>query len=60
MEKFWRADETLKGQVIDAFRGTGARAIIAENTENQTPGGGWRRVGTSSYYVLYFENMPAP
>ncbi|HKP72665.1 MAG TPA: hypothetical protein VJT82_06990, partial [Pyrinomonadaceae bacterium] len=56
VEKFWRADESLRGQVVEAFKRTGARAIVAENTGNQAVGGEWQRVGTTNYYVLYLKS----
>jgi len=48
---FWEADSTLRGEVIEAFARTGARAIVAEKPPSGTDLNGWQRIRQTDYYV---------
>jgi hypothetical protein len=50
-DDFWVGDATLQSEVIEAFAGTGARAIVAERVPSYANLRGWHRVGDSNYYV---------
>lgn len=51
VDKFWHAPDDVKRKVIEAFAGTGVKAIVA----NQIPLGhadpGWQRIGDSDHFV---------
>jgi hypothetical protein len=53
VDQFWHAPDDVKGKVIAAFAGTGARAIVA----NQIPAGqaraGWLRIGATDHFVYF-------
>lgn len=48
---FWEADSTLKGEVINAFARTGAKAIVAEKPPTGTDLSGWQKIRDTNYYV---------
>ena len=54
VDKFWHSSPDVQQQVIEAFRKTGAKAIVA----NRLPPGlayppGWQRVGDTEAYVYF-------
>ena len=48
---FWAADANRKNQVINAFAGTGAKAVVAEKPPAGTDLTNWRRIRDTDYYV---------
>lgn len=54
-DPFWRGTAAIRNQVIEAFAGTGAKAIIAENVPPRVSLTGWRQVGDSNYYILLLD-----
>jgi hypothetical protein len=50
-DPFWLGDPALQSEVVRAFAGTGARAIVAEEVPSYATLTGWHQVGNSSYYV---------
>lgn len=48
---FWEGNSTLKTQVIQAFAGTGSKAIVAERPPSGVDLTGWRKIGNTDYYV---------
>jgi hypothetical protein len=40
--------------VLQAFAGTGARAVVAENVPEYARLNGWYQVGNSNYYIYVF------
>lgn len=54
-DPFWRGTPAIRNQVIDAFAGTGARAVIAENVPPRVSLKGWHQVGDSSYYIFLLD-----
>jgi hypothetical protein len=48
---FWEADANRKNQVINAFAGTGVKAVVAEKPPAGTDLTNWRRVRGTDYYV---------
>ncbi len=50
---FWQVDESLKDQVVKAFSGVGARAIIATDLPDHTSTPGWLKIGDTNYYVHF-------
>jgi hypothetical protein len=53
-EEFWRGDEALQQSVLQAFFGTGAKAVVAEHVPKHAPLDHWYQVGESSYYIFRF------
>lgn len=49
---FWAAEPARQAQVIEAFRRTGARAIIADNAPKPNPDRGWHRLSKTHYYIF--------
>jgi hypothetical protein len=50
--RFWAAEPTRRAQVIEAFRRTGACAIIADNAPTRNPDRGWQRLSKTHYYIF--------
>jgi hypothetical protein len=50
-EKFWLGESALQSNVLRAFAGTGAKAIVAERVPSNVSPTGWHRVGNSNYYI---------
>lgn len=48
---FWAADANRKNQVINAFAGTGVKAVVAEKPPAGTDLTNWRRIRQTDYYV---------
>lgn len=49
-DKFWRADHSVKAQVIKTFANTGANAIVALVPSSASTIG-WQRIGNTDYYA---------
>jgi hypothetical protein len=45
------ADGSLKPDVVKAFAGTGARAIVANNVPANVSRNGWRDLGIAPWFV---------
>jgi 4-amino-4-deoxy-L-arabinose transferase-like glycosyltransferase len=50
----WRGDAALQESVLQAFAGTGARAVVAEYVPGYARLDGWQRVNQSNYYIYLF------
>lgn len=48
---FWDADANRKTQVINAFAGTGVKAVVAEKPPAVADLSNWRRIRETDYYV---------
>lgn len=48
---FWEADLKLRGEVINAFGGTGAKVVVSEKPPPGTDLNGWKKIRDTSYYV---------
>ncbi|HKG62275.1 MAG TPA: hypothetical protein VKB05_21120 [Pyrinomonadaceae bacterium] len=51
---FWEADANRKNRLIQAFAGTGAKAVVAERPPAGTDVTNWRRISQTDYYVYMF------
>lgn len=51
---FWQGDESLRKNVLQAFAGTGVKAVVAENVPEYARLNGWYQVGNSNYYIYVF------
>lgn len=54
VSNFWKADDERKAQVINAFAGTGVKAVVAEKPPAGTDLTNWRRIRQTDYYVYLF------
>lgn len=50
-DQFWAADNAVKAQVIETFRRTGAKVIIADQVPVLASTDGWQRIGRTSFYA---------
>lgn len=50
-DPFWLGDSAFRAGVIEAFAGTGARAIVAEGVPGYAALDNWHQVGDSNYYL---------
>ncbi len=48
---FWDANPTVKAGVLNAFAGTGVKAVIAETPPTGADLSGWRKIRQTNYYV---------
>lgn len=51
---FWKADDDRKAQLINAFAGTGVKAVVAERPPAGTDLSNWQRIRQTDYYVHLF------
>ena len=54
-DTFLRSDESRKQQVLETFRKTGAKAVIAAEAPEGVSLPGWKHIGNTRYYVLQFD-----
>jgi hypothetical protein len=54
-EAFYLGDAQVQNEVIHAFAGTGASAIVAEKVPTYAKLSGWHQVGRSNYYIYLLE-----
>lgn len=52
--EFWQGNHALQQNVLQAFAGTGAKAVIAEYVPDDARLKDWHRVGDSNYYIYVF------
>ena len=52
--EYWASDNILQQSVLQAFAGTGAKAVIAEYVPDYAQLKDWHRVGDSNYYIYVF------
>ena len=50
-DDFWSGDWALQSQILQAFTGTGAKAIVVENVLGYASLVGWHTVRDSNYYI---------
>jgi hypothetical protein len=50
-EPFWRGDPSLRADVIEAFAGTEAKAIVAEYVPAGTSMNGWHQVNDTNFFI---------
>ena len=48
---FWKADPTVKSDVINAFARTGVKAVVTETPPEGTDLSGWQKIRQTDYYV---------
>jgi hypothetical protein len=53
-DPFWLGGPAAQAEVLKAFAGSGARAIVAERVPLHVTPSGWHRVGSSNYYIYLF------
>jgi len=56
--EFWTSSSLVQERVIEAFRKTGARIVVAQQIpplEVFAPTPGWRRIGNTNFYVFQFQ-----
>jgi hypothetical protein len=51
---FWIMDDALKVKVFKILKGTGAKAIVAENLPACVSASGWQKIGNTDYHVYLF------
>ena len=54
-DDLWRDDETLRHSVLQAFAGSGAKAVIAEYVPADARLNDWHPVGDSNYFIYFYE-----
>ncbi|MCB0292408.1 MAG: hypothetical protein KDH97_19290, partial [Calditrichaeota bacterium] len=54
-QPFWRGDAALQAGVIEAFRRSGARAIVAERVRETAVPAGWQQVNQSNYFIYLMD-----
>jgi hypothetical protein len=50
-DPFWLGTPTFQSQVIDVFRNTGAKAIVAEDVPGYAKLKDWHQVNDTNYYI---------
>lgn len=50
-DPLWLGTPSFQSQVIQAFRKTGARAIVAESVPNYARLAGWHQINNTNYYI---------
>jgi hypothetical protein len=50
-DRFWQADHSTRVEVLDAIRGTGAKALIAESLPPGVSAHNWKRIGESRHFL---------
>jgi 4-amino-4-deoxy-L-arabinose transferase-like glycosyltransferase len=50
---FWKAPESVKAEVYDAFEKAGAKAVVAEETPSADGFSDWQKLGDTHYYVHF-------
>lgn len=53
-EDFWMGDDLFQQKVLQAFAGSGAKAVVAEKVPEYARLNGWYQVGNSNYYIYLF------
>jgi len=48
---FWKADPTVKSDVINAFARAGVKAVVTETPPEGTDLSGWQKIRQTDYYV---------
>jgi hypothetical protein len=56
VDSFWQADSRLKGEVINAFARTDAKAIVFETPPSGTHVSGWLKIRNTNYYVYMLKH----
>ena len=54
-QPFWQGDTALQAGVIEAFRHSGARAIVAERVRETAVPTGWQQVNQSNYFIYLMD-----
>jgi hypothetical protein len=49
---FWAADPSVKSQIIETFKSTGAKAIVTDSVPAYASRAGWQKVESTDYYVF--------
>lgn len=53
-DPFWLGSPSFQSRIIDAFRSTGASAIIAEDVPSYARINGWRQIKDTNHFVYLF------
>ena len=53
-DEFWRGDEALRKNVLQAFANTGVNAVVAEYVPGYADPRDWHQVENSNYYIYVF------
>jgi hypothetical protein len=56
VDAFWRSEPAKREEIIRALAGTGAKVVVAEGMPGGVPADGWRRVGSTDYYIYPLAN----
>lgn len=55
VSSFWEADAKVKSEVINAFAGAEAKAIVAEKPPYGTDLSGWKKIRSTEYYAYMLD-----
>ena len=50
-DPFWRGSPSFQSRIIEAFRSTGAKAIVAEDVPPYARFKGWQQINDTNYYI---------
>jgi hypothetical protein len=53
-DPFWLGSPEFQEEVLQAFKNTGARAVVAEHAPQYVSLSGWHQVEDSNYYIIIF------
>jgi 4-amino-4-deoxy-L-arabinose transferase-like glycosyltransferase len=53
-QRYWHGSREFQQNVIDAFRSTGAKAIVAEPGPYYSSMPGWQKIGITDYFIYRF------
>jgi hypothetical protein len=57
-DPFWLGSSTFQSKVIEVFKSTGAKAIIAEEVPGYAKLINWYKIKDTNYYVYLFKHVP--
>jgi hypothetical protein len=57
--RYWLAGPAVRCQVIEAFRKTGARLIVADSVPVGVSQTGWQQIGQTGYYAYSLPHRPS-
>jgi hypothetical protein len=56
-DPFWLGEPAFQEEVLHAFAGTGARAVVAERVPHYASLSGWHQVENSNYYIYLLASV---
>jgi hypothetical protein len=55
VEMFWNSTDEVKNRIVEAFRATGAKVIVADRIPPRLSRPGWQRVGKTGHYAYFLD-----